>query len=96
MESKDAIIRAVSTAGGQSELARKLKALGRKISQQSISAWIRAGRLPDGKDWGIWIARAVDFDVTPHQLDPVTYENAWDGLPAELARVFIGEEKIAA
>jgi DNA-binding transcriptional regulator YdaS (Cro superfamily) len=95
MDTESAIRRAVSIGGGQSELARKIRALGKRVSQQSISAWVIADELPEGKDWAVWIARAVDFQITPHDLDKAAYPNAWDGLPAERARAFV-EEKVAA
>lgn len=84
---------AVDLAGGQSELERRIKALGRQVSQQSIGLWLKAGRLPEGKDWAIWIARAIDFQVTPHALDKAAYPNPWDGLPIEQARPLLEEAR---
>lgn len=95
MDEKAALEKAIRIAGGQSGLERRLKQLGRPVRQQSIGAWVAAGELPDGKDWGLWIARAVDFEVTPHELDKSTYPNAWDGLPIARARPLF-EEAIAA
>lgn len=86
---KESLERAIRMAGGQAELERRLKAAGHKISQQSISLWIRSGRLPAG--WALPIAQAIDFSVTPHELDRRGYPNAWDGLPIERARPLILE-----
>ena len=94
MDQKAALEKAVSIHG-QSGLERRLKQLGRSARQQSISLWLEAGALPEGKDWALWISRAIDFQVTPHELDKRAYPNPWDGLPIELARPLI-EEKAAA
>ena len=85
----EALERAVSIAGGQSELKRRLNGLGKRVSQQSISLWRKAGALPDG--WAIWVARAIEFEVTPHELDEDAYPNPWDGLPLERARPLLQE-----
>jgi DNA-binding transcriptional regulator YdaS (Cro superfamily) len=95
MDPKEALNRAVSIAGGQSELERRIKALGRTVSQPAIALWVKAGRVPEGKDWAIWIARAVNFQVMPHDLDRSAYPNVWDGMPLERARSLI-EERVAA
>lgn len=86
MTRTEALERAVSIAGGQSDLERKLKELGRRAGQAAISLWMKAGRLPEGKDWGLWVARAVDHKITPNDLDPDAYPNPWDGIPLEIAR----------
>lgn len=95
MDPTQALNRAVSIAGGQSELARRLTALGRRCGQGAIALWVKAGRVPEGKDWAIWVARAVNFQVMPHDLDRGAYPNVWDGMPIERARSLI-EERIAA
>ncbi len=84
MDNKTALEMAVSIAGGQSELKRRIDSVGRKVSQQAVNQWCKARYAPFG--WAIWVARAVDFQVTPHELDPDNYPNAWDGLPLEKAR----------
>jgi DNA-binding transcriptional regulator YdaS (Cro superfamily) len=89
----EALERAVCIARGQSELKRRLTNLGKRVSQQSISLWRKAGELPAG--WAIWVARAVEFEVTPHELDPVGYPNPWDGLPLERGRQLM-TERLAA
>lgn len=86
MNRKEALELAVSIAGGQSDLERRLVELGRRAGQATISLWLKAGRLPKGKDWGLWVARAVDYQVTPNDLDPDAYPNVWDALPIEIAR----------
>jgi hypothetical protein len=90
---KTALARAVLIATGQSELKRRIEKLGRRVSQQAIGLWLKAGELPEG--WAIWVARAVEFQVTPHELDRANYPNPWDALPFDRARPMI-EEKLAA
>lgn len=91
---KDALERAVKIAGGQSELGRRLETQGTPISQQSISAWLKAGEVSAGA--ALPIARAIDFAVTPHELDPLRYPNAWDGLPLARARAALMLQDLAA
>lgn len=86
--SKEALERAIRLAGGQSELERRLTAAGERVTQQAISLWLKGGGVPRG--WGVPVARAVDFEVTPHELDRGSYPNPWDGLPADRARPLMG------
>lgn len=95
MDATTPLARAVYIAGGTAELARRITALGRQVRQQSISGWLKAGRIPEGRDWAIWISRATQFQVTPNALDDGAYPNPWDGLPIELARPLM-EERVAA
>lgn len=85
----EALERAIQIAGGQSDLKRRLTEQGRPVSQQSISLWRRAGQVASG--WALPVARAVNFAVTPHELDDVAYPNPWDGLPFERARPLLLE-----
>lgn len=85
----EALNLAIRLAGGQSGLKRLLTDAGHKISQQAIGLWLKAGQIADG--WAIPVARAIDFQVTPHELDPHAYPNPWDGLPLERARPLILE-----
>ena len=57
----DALIKAIGLAGSQQKLADKAG-----CTQQAISKWLRDGVV--SPDYVIPVARAVDFDVTPHQL----------------------------
>ena len=51
-------------------------------SAQTINNWAARGVPPkDGKT--IAFCRAVNFDVTPHQLNPTEYPYPDDGLPPE-------------
>lgn len=84
-----ALQRAIKLAGGQPELARRIVKAGKSIAQQTISYWIERGAISPG--WAIWIARAVDFDVTPHDLDRANYPNPWDGLPIDRAKPLVLE-----
>jgi hypothetical protein len=83
MPKPSALKRAIEAAGSQSELERRLKAAGEEISQQSIALWLKSG-IP--ARWVLPVARAIEFKVTPHDLDRKAYPNPWDGLPADQAR----------
>lgn len=56
--------------------------IGGSVKQQHISLWLKNGIVPPDQVLGV--ARAVNFRVTPHQLDPSTYPYPSDGLPLEL------------
>lgn len=84
--SKEALERAIGCAGSQWELHRRLKAAGERISQQAIGLWLK-GSMPSR--WAVPVARAVEFQVTPHELDKDAYPNPWDGLPVDRARPLI-------
>jgi len=88
VQADDALKRAIAAAGSQAELERRLKAAGEQIRQQSISLWLKSG-IPAG--WVLPVARAVEFQVTPHELDAKAYPNRWDGLPPRLARPLVME-----
>lgn len=81
--------RAVRLGGGQSGLKRRLEDAGEKISQQAIGLWLKAGKIGDG--WALPVSRAIDYQVTPHELDAKAYPNPWDGLPLDRARPLILE-----
>jgi DNA-binding transcriptional regulator YdaS (Cro superfamily) len=82
-KSREALERAVQIAGSQPKLASRITEAGREVSQQTVGLWLKNGLTPG---WAIWVARAVEFQVTPHELDDANYPNAWDGLPRERAR----------
>lgn len=84
---ESALDRAVRLAGGQAGLKRRLTEAGESISQQAIGLWLKKGQI--GKDWALPVARAIDFQVTPHELDGRAYPNPFDGLPRERARAMI-------
>lgn len=85
-----ALRRAIEIAEGQSELARRMRASGSTARQQHISHWLKVGEVP--ADEVIHVARAVNFAVTPHELDQVAYPNVWDGLPAVLAKPLVAQQ----
>ena len=77
--------RAIELAGGQGALAAKVNALlqgGERIGSTAIANWIQRGQVP--ADRVIPVARAVDHQVTPHDLRPDLYPHPSDGLPEEL------------
>lgn len=80
--------KAVALAGSQAELARRI---GGKVKQQHVHLWLRIG-VPATAI--LSVARAVDFEVTPHEINPDVYPNPDDGLPA--ARRNGGAERAAA
>ena len=73
----DALDRAVEIAGSQQALAALLGGGPTRISQMK-----RRGTVPG--DAVIPIAKAVEFRVTPHELNPDLYPHPEDGLPPEL------------
>jgi hypothetical protein len=77
------IERAVGSPAARAAQARLL-AIGEDASQQAIGLWLKAGQC--GKGWALPIARAIEFEVTPHELDRRNYPNPWDGLPRDRAR----------
>ncbi|HIG8794804.1 TPA: transcriptional regulator [Raoultella terrigena] len=63
----------IAACGSQSELARRL---GK--NSQTVSAWFRNGVASTEV---INASRALDWQVTPHELRPDLYPNPTDGLP---------------
>ena len=78
----EAFTKAIDLAGSQSELARRI---GGKVRQQHISAWLQRGKVPE--DQVLSVARAVAFQVTPHELDSAMYPDPEDGMPRHLRDV---------
>lgn len=70
----DLLIEAAGTATALSKKAR--------ISVQRITNWRTRG-IPG--DQVLPLSRAVDFEVTPHQISPEMYPNPTDGLPIDIA-----------
>lgn len=61
------------------------KALAEKLGEKNvntISMWLQRENLPDGRV--IDVAKATDYQVTPHELRPDLYPHPDDGLPPEL------------
>lgn len=69
--------KAIELAETQARLARLMN-----VNPQAIQGWRKTGQIPP--DRVLDIARAVAFQVTPHQLRPDLYPHPEDGLPAEL------------
>ncbi|MCE0845927.1 helix-turn-helix domain-containing protein [Buttiauxella sp. A2-C1_F] len=63
----------IAVCGSQSELARRV---GK--NSQTVSAWFRNGVASNEV---INASRALDWQVTPHELRPDLYPNPTDGLP---------------
>ncbi|MFG6076964.1 hypothetical protein [Erwinia sp. OPT-41] len=58
----------------RSEIARRIK-----TSPQNVSSWLKKGKFPPY--YVIPLCAALDWGITPHQVDPQLYPNATDGLP---------------
>lgn len=80
MNESEALRTAVEVAGSQAELARRC---GAKTRQAHVWKWLRAGRV--SSTGAIGLAIAVEYRVSPHELRPDLYPNAWDALPPEVA-----------
>lgn len=72
-----ALDRACEMAESQARLARKID-----IKPQALNQWRQTGIVPPGRV--IDVSRAVQFQVTPHELRPDLYPHPDDGLPVEL------------
>ncbi len=73
---ENALEKAIRTAGGQSALARLI---GPPVSQGHVWKWLQSGRVP--AEQVIPIVKAVDGEVTPHDLRPDIYPDA-DWMPS--------------
>jgi len=87
--SKETLKEAVKKAGGQAELARRIRSRlpSSKITQTHISGWLRGrvkGEVPPSK-YVIAIAESVDWEVTPHELRRDIYPNPADAMPTAAA-----------
>jgi len=65
----------IAVCGSQSELARRV---GK--NSQTVSAWFRNGVASNEV---INASRALEWQVTPHELRPDLYPNPTDGLPKQ-------------
>lgn len=84
-----AVTDAIKLAGGPSAVARRFD-----ISNPwAVSKWIRAGRIP--ADRIIGVAGMVDYQITPHQIDPAIYPHPDDGLPEALRKGLCGDKAAA-
>ena len=81
---KDALIRAVDLAGGQSPLATGIRALvpSSKVSQAHIWKWLNASQVEvPPAEYVIPIAQHLGWQITPHELRPDLHPNPTDALP---------------
>ena len=86
--SKETLSKAVALAGGQTALARKLRAAlpESKVSQVHVWNWLNVSQQPvPPADMVLPISRVLGFAVTPHQLRPDLYPNPGDALPYQPA-----------
>lgn len=79
---KQHLERAIAVAGNKSRLAARACNCGpRKVERQHIDNWLLRNEGEVSSDYVLQIAKAVEFEVTPHQLRPDLYPNATDGIP---------------
>jgi len=74
------ISKSIGLSGGVTRLS---KSVG--VSAPTVSQWASGARpVPPGK--AVSIARATNWQVTPHDLRPDIYPNPTDALPPELTK----------
>ena len=73
---ENSLLKAIEICGGQTALAEKI---GK--GQTLVSSWVNRRDCRVGADYVIQVAKATDWQVTPHDLRPDLYPNAEDGLP---------------
>jgi DNA-binding transcriptional regulator YdaS (Cro superfamily) len=69
------LLRAIEICGSQ-------KSLGARIGkgQYLVSAWVRRG-CRVSSEFVIAVSKAIDWQITPHELRPDIYPHPHDGLP---------------
>lgn len=83
MTPKEHLARAVALVGNQNKLAL---ACGGKTKPAHVYNWLNRDSKGVPGDKAIAVARATNFEVTPHQLRPDLYPNPTDGIPDELKK----------
>ena len=64
--------------GAQSLVVLLEQVSGQKVSRQNIESWIKKNKVP--AHWVRYLSAAVNYKVTPHQIDPVLYPNEKDAM----------------
>ena len=75
--------KAVELAGGQKALASKLRTVlpESKVKQGHVWHWLNIAKAPmPPAEYVLAITRAVEGQITPHQLRPDLYPNKTDAL----------------
>ncbi|MDA8487444.1 transcriptional regulator [Kluyvera sp. Awk 3] len=49
------------------------------ISSQAVGKWLRKGSIPPRRI--LPLCQILNWQVTPHEIDPLAYPNPTDGLP---------------
>jgi DNA-binding transcriptional regulator YdaS (Cro superfamily) len=80
MTPKKHLQRAIDLAGNANRLAEKT---GGKTTASHVFNWLNRDRDGVSPQSVIAVCRAVDFQVTPHQLRPDIYPNTSDGMPTK-------------
>lgn len=79
--------RLIGEPGQQSYLAAQLRERGFKVRQGHIWNWLHmnsAQNCPPAV-YVIPVCEVFEWAVSPHELRPDLYPNAWDGLPPDIA-----------
>ena len=82
--SSETLNEACKIAGSQTNLVRRILAIypASKIMPPAIWAWVKSGRADrPPADYVLPISKAVDWQITPHQLRPDIYPHPCDGMP---------------
>ncbi|EML4687353.1 transcriptional regulator [Citrobacter amalonaticus] len=51
------------------------------VSSQAVSKWMNKGKIPQKRI--IALCQVLNWQVTPHEIDPIAYPNPTDGLPGQ-------------
>lgn len=51
------------------------------ISSQAVGKWLRKGVIPTKRI--VPLCEILNWKVTPHEIDPMSYPNPTDGLPKQ-------------
>lgn len=78
MTPKEHLQRAIDIAGNTNKLADKV---GGKVTPSHVFNWLNRDRDGVSALSVIAVCKAVDYQVTPHQLRPDIYPNETDGMP---------------
>ncbi len=73
------LLEAIRICGSQSELGTRI---GK--GQYIVTAWVRRYGCKVSAEFVVAVSKAVDWQVTPHQLRPDIYPHPKDGLPEHM------------
>jgi DNA-binding transcriptional regulator YdaS (Cro superfamily) len=79
---KQFLLKIIEICGGQVALANKLG-----VKQGHVYGWLNENKTGISPIYVIPACKAVNWQVTPHQLRPDLYPHPQDGLPAHIREV---------